>query len=270
MYPVLAQFGPVTIGTHDVFTILGLAVGMAIYFRALRRDRMLGPHILLISLSAVVGGVVGARLLTSWEILGDVQAAGLPVTYLLTHGPKSILGALVGGWIAIAVSKRALGYTESTGDYYAVAIPLGLAIGRLGCFLSELPLGTPTGLPWGMTVSPEAAAAFSHCPGCAGPMHPSMLYEIGFLLAAAALIWRRGPLLPVRGDTVRAFLLAYGLFRFGIEFIRGNEVQWFGLTGPQLVLIPLIGFLVVHFVRRLAGGIYRLPQPTPAGAEVSQ
>ncbi len=123
------------------------------------------------------------------------------------------------------ISKRVLGYDLSTGDYYAAAIPLALAIGRIGCFLAELPLGTPTSLPWGMTVSPEAAAAFPRCPGCGGPMHPSMLYEIGFHAAAFALIWRRSPLLPIRGDTLKLYLLAYGLFRFGVEFVRGNEVQ---------------------------------------------
>jgi prolipoprotein diacylglyceryltransferase len=115
-----------------------------------------------------------------------------------------------------------------------------------------------------MTVSPEAAAAFVRCPGCDGPMHPSMLYEIGFHLAAFALIVSRGPLLPVRGDTLKVYLLAYGVFRFGIEFIRGNEVQWAGLTGPQLVLIPLVGLLVLHFARQLRSGVYRMPEPVPA------
>ena len=247
MLPTLAQLGPITIGTHDFFTLFGLAVGFAFYYRALRRDRIWGPQITIISIAAVLGGAIGARLITSWEIFGDVQAAGLPLTYLVTHGPKSIIGGLAGGYLAIFLTKRALGYRLSTGDYYAAAIPLALAIGRVGCFLSELPLGTPTSLPWGMTVSPEAAAAFARCPGCNLAMHPSMLYEIGFHLAAFALIVRRGPLLPVRGDTLKAYLLAYGVFRFGIEFIRGNEVQWLGLTGPQLVLIPLTALLVLHF-----------------------
>jgi phosphatidylglycerol:prolipoprotein diacylglycerol transferase len=264
MLPVLARIGPFTIGTHDFFTMLGLLAGFGLYYRALQRDRIMGGQIALISVSAILGGAVGARLITSWEVFGDVQTAGLPLTYVLTHGPKSILGGLAGGYLAIVLSKRALGYTLSTGDYYAAAIPLALAIGRVGCFLSELPLGTPTSLPWGMTVSPEAAAAFPRCPGCGGPMHPSMLYEIGFHLGAFALITTRGPLLSVRGDTLKAYLLAYGLFRFGIESIRGNEVQWLGLTGPQLVLIPLVGLLVVHFVRQLRSGIYRMPRPLPA------
>lgn len=264
MYPVLVEAGPFTLYTHDVFTTLGLVAGLTLYYRALRRDGLLDPRITLISLAALVGGGLGAHLLTSWEVLDEVSAANLPLTYVLTHGPKSIIGGLAGGYLAITLSKRALGYRISTGDYYAAAIPLALVIGRIGCFLSELPLGTPTNLPWAMTVDPDAAAAFLRCPGCNGPMHPSMLYEIGFHLAAFALIWRRAPLLPVRGDTLKAYLLAYGLFRFGVEFVRGNEVQAAGLTGPQIVLIPLVALLVIHFARQLWCGAYRLPEPSPA------
>jgi phosphatidylglycerol---prolipoprotein diacylglyceryl transferase len=262
--PILIEIGPFTLYTHDVFTLLGIAAGLALYYRALRRDRALDRRIVLISLAAIVGGAIGARLITSWEVIDEVSSAGLPLTYVITHGPRSIIGGLAGGYVAIVLSKRALGYTLSTGDYYAAAIPLALAIGRVGCFLSELPLGTPTDLPWGMTVSPDAAAAFPRCPGCDGPMHPSMLYEIGFHTAAFGLIATRGPLLPIRGDTLKAYLLAYGLFRIGVEFVRGNEVQALGLTGPQLVLIPLVAVLVVHFIRRLRSGAYRLPVPEPA------
>ena len=50
------------------------------------------------------------------------------------------------------LAKRALGYTRSTGDAYVVALPIAIAIGRIGCFLAELPLGTATTLPWGMSV----------------------------------------------------------------------------------------------------------------------
>ena len=266
MLPILVRAGPFTLYTHDFFTVVGILAGLALYYRALRRDHVLDSRIIVISVAAIVGGAVGARLITSWEIIDEVSAANLPFTYVVTHGPRSIIGGFAGGYLAIVLTKRALGYTLSTGDYYAAAIPLALAIGRVGCWLAELPLGTPTALPWGMTVSPEAAAAFPRCPGCGGPMHPSMLYEIGFHLGAFALISMRGPLLPIRGDTLKAYLLAYGLFRFGVEFVRGNEVQAWGLTGPQLVLLPLTALLVVHFVRRLRSGAYRLPVPEPATA----
>jgi prolipoprotein diacylglyceryltransferase len=137
------------------------------------------------------------------------------------------------------------------------------AIGRIGCFLTELPLGTPTSLPWGMTVSPEAAATFLQCPGCGGPMHPSMLYEIGFNLVAALLIVRLGRRVPVQGDLLKLYLLAAFSFRFLVEFVRGNEVQMLGMTGPQIVLIPLLAWLAIHFWRRYRSRAWTVPAAPP-------
>ena len=140
-----------------------------------------------------------------------------------------------------------------------LAIPIATAIGRVGCYLSELPLGTPTDLPWGVSVDPAAAAAFPRCPGCDVAMHPSMLYEVAFNLAVIPLIiWLR-PRVPIQGDLLKGYLLVAFVFRFGVELVRGNEVQAAGLTGPQLVLIPLVALLVVHFVRRVRSGVYRVP-----------
>lgn len=264
MHPVLIQLGPVTVLTHDAFTLLALAVGLAIYYRELRVRGWLDNTIVWISLGAIVGGAIGARLITSWEHLEIYAAlADRPFTEVIERSGKSILGALAGGYVSIVLLKRWFGYTRSTGDAYLLAIPVATAIGRVGCFLSELPLGTPTSLPWGMTVSADAAAAFARCPGCDVPMHPSMLYEIAFNLVAIIVILRYRDRVPVRGDGLKLYLLAAGVFRFLVEFVRGNEPQAMGLTGPQWVLIPLVGLLVLHFVRQVRRNAYRLP-PAPA------
>ncbi len=150
MYPVLYRDGALVLYTHDVFTALGLFAGLLLYYWELRRRGMLGFRIFVISVMAIFGGGVGARLITAWEHLPYYSnQAGAPLSYLISHSGKSIIGGIVGGYIAIVLSKRALGYTQSTGDCYAAAIPLALVIGRVGCLLSELPLGTPTSLPWG-------------------------------------------------------------------------------------------------------------------------
>ena len=72
-------------------------------------------------------------------------------------------------------------------------------------------------------------------------MHPSMLYEIAFNLVAVGVILRYRDRVPVPGDALKLYLLAAGVFRFLVEFVRGNEPQALGLTGPQWVLIPLVG-----------------------------
>ncbi len=267
MVPVLWQSGPFVLGTHDVFSVLAVVVGFTLYWAELRRRGWLDARIATVSLGVLLGGILGARLVTGWESLDDMGRAidaGTPVSYALMHGNKSVVGALVGGYLGGVLTKRSLGYRRSTGDAYVLALPIAMAIGRVGCFLTELPLGTATTLPWGMTVDPSAAAAFPRCPDCTLPMHPSMLYEIGFnLLAIPILIWAR-PRVPVQGDLLKAYLLAAAIFRFGVEFVRGNEVQAFGLTGPQIVLIPCVILLVAHFVRQVRGGVYRVPEAPQA------
>jgi phosphatidylglycerol:prolipoprotein diacylglycerol transferase len=264
MYPVLARVGGFVLYTHDVFSVAGILVGLAIYWWELRRRGWLEPTIIWISLAALLGAAFGARLITVWE-RPQVFAAftSLPVTLAIEQSGKSLIGALAGGYLAIAVAKRSFGYTRTTGDAYAFAIPVATAIGRIGCFLSELPLGTPTTLPWGISVSPAAAAAFPVCPGCDLPMQPTMLYEIGFNVLAAILVWRYRRLVPANGDALKLYLLAAGIFRFLVEFIRTSPREWLGLTAPQWVLIPLVALLVIHFVRQAMRGAWRVPAIPP-------
>ncbi len=119
MYPTLLQAGPLTIGTHDAFSLLALVVGLGIYYAQLRRRGMLDERIVLISMAVVLGGVIGARTITAWENTDEIRealAAGAPISWVILHGNKSILGGLAGGFLAGVLAKRALGYTRSTGD----------------------------------------------------------------------------------------------------------------------------------------------------------
>ena len=263
MYPVLLSYGPFTLYTHDFFTTLGLLVGLALYYHELRRRRMLSLPIVCISIAAILGGGIGARTITAWEHLPYYSDnAGAPLSYLIAHSGKSIIGGIAGAYLAIVLSKRAFRYRHSTGDCYAAAIPLALVIGRIGCFLSELPLGTATNLPWGIKVSQAAADHFATCPACQQKMHPSMIYEIVFHLLAVVAIWRYRRYVPVQGDTLKLYLLASATFRFLVEFVRANPEQVGGLSGPQIVLIPLTALLVWHFVRNWRRGVYHMP-PAP-------
>lgn len=262
MHPVLVELGDWRLLTHDAFTVLALAVGLAIYWSDLRGRGWLGGPIVWISLAAVFGGLLGARLSTAWEHVEVYAAFGeRPLSEAIEHSGKSLVGAIAGGYLGIALSKWAFGYRRSTGDAYVLAIPVATVIGRIGCFLSELPLGTPTDLPWGVRVSPDAAALFARCPGCTLPMHPSMLYEIAFNLVAIALIVRYRGRIPVAGDAIRLYLLAAGTFRFLVEAVRGNEPQALGLSGPQWVLMPLLALLAAHFVRQWRRNAWRVPAP---------
>jgi hypothetical protein len=88
-------------------------------------------------------------------------------------GGKTIVGALIFGLISVELIKRYIGVRQSTGDLYAIPLALGIAIGRIGCFLTGLSdntYGTPTNLPWAINFGDNILR------------HPTQLYEIIFLL----------------------------------------------------------------------------------------
>ncbi|MDA0631868.1 prolipoprotein diacylglyceryl transferase [Nonomuraea sp. MCN248] len=227
---------------HEIFVGLGVAVASVVFFLEARRRGALHEQSLIAVTGALVGGAIGMRL-AGWLETFDLR-------HLWLYGSRSVLGGLTGAYLGVLVAKRIIGYRERTGDLFAPAVALGMAVGRIGCHLTEAP-GRPTGLPWGI----HAPASTPDCPGClAGQaMHPSFLYEIVFdLVAFAALVWARGRLTRP-GELFTLYVAAYAGFRFLVEFTRANDVLWLGLTGPQCFLLPgmlLLGLRLGYGWRR--------------------
>ena len=148
-----------------------------------------------------------------------------------------MLGGLAGAYAGAVVAKKIVGYKASTGELFAPAVAAGMAVGRIGCFLTEQ-IGTATTLPWGITLSPAVAATVPNCPQCIGgtAMHPSFLYEILFHTVALIVLWATRDRLAA-GQSFKLYLLGYGIFRLAVEFVRGNPDMALGLSGSQLFLL---------------------------------
>lgn len=249
MVPVLFTIGGQPVNTHAVFVGLGVLVATVLFFVEARRRGPISEDLALIAGGTLVCGAIAARLSTAWQY-ADLTGDSALNTW--ARGGRSILGGLAGAYIGALVTKRLVGYRGHTGDLFAPGIALGMAIGRWGCFLTEEP-GTPTSLPWAMHVSPEAAARIPRCPACASgqAMHPSFLYEIVFHAAMfGVLLWLRRRIHSNGGDLLKIYLLAYAVFRFMVEFVRGNDVWVLGLTRSQVFLIPATLLLAGYLARR--------------------
>jgi prolipoprotein diacylglyceryltransferase len=254
VYPTLATVAGVPIPTHGVFVALGVLVATAVFVVEARRRGQTDERIIYVVLGALVGGAVFMRLGTWLQHVDLRENASLTEQWL--YGNRSILGGLVGAWLGVHVAKRLVGYSLRTGDLFAPAVALGMAVGRIGCLLTELP-GTPTGSSYGISLDPAAAERLG-APARV-PLHPSFVYEIVFHVLAFALLW--GWLrhrLTAPGETLTLYLAAYGVFRFLVEFVRGNEVVWGGLTRPQLFLLITLPFLLARVAWQLRRGVYRL------------
>lgn len=259
MYPTLGSVAGVPIPTHGVFVGLGVLVAAVVFGVEARRRGQTDERILYVVVGALVGGAVFMRLGTWMQHVDLRQNASLLEHWL--HGNRSILGGLVGAWLGVHVAKRIVGYRARTGDLFAPAVALGMAVGRVGCLLTELP-GTPTGASYGMTLDDAAAARLGAAPGVA--LHPSFGYEIAFHAAAFAVLWlylRHRITAP--GETLTLYLAGYGVFRFLVEFVRGNEVVWEGLTRPQLFLLATVPLLLARVAWQASKGVYG-PAPVQA------
>jgi len=154
---------------------------------------------------------------------------------------RSIEGAVAGAILAIETYKRIAGITLRTGARFALPFAVGVAVGRVGCFLSGLDdftYGTPTSLPW------------AHDFGDGVPRHPVQLYESAAMAAFAALyVWR-----VLSGDRffiANGFYLAvgcYGLQRFAWEFLKPYGT----LLGPFTLFHLLSAAVLLYAVVMIA------------------
>jgi phosphatidylglycerol:prolipoprotein diacylglycerol transferase len=213
--------------------LAGIALSFGYWWRIARRDRRL----VVIYLAALAGAFFGVKVVyffaEGWLRLGR------PDMWLQLATGKSILGGLLGGYVGVEWAKRWVGYTEPTGDWFALMVPAGIVIGRIGCWTQGCCQGIECALAW-FTINDAAGHA----------RWPAVPVEILFNLAAlAGIYWlHRAKLLP--GQHFHLYLMAYGLFRFLHEFVRDEPRVLGHLTGYQIAAVAVFALGCIGFFRR--------------------
>ena len=209
-----------------VYVILMLAAligGATWWSRKFRGD----SRLIQVFAGGIVGAFAGAKI-------GFVMAEGWidrdsEFFWIQFAGGKTILGALLGGYAGVEWVKRLVGYREPTGDSFAAIVPLGIALGRIGCLAHGCCLGIACTPAW--FTLPDAVGV---------DRWPAPVVEIVFNLFAAGafLFLRRRKLLP--GQHFHLYLIAYGLFRFCHEFARDTpKIVGGWLSGYQLLALAV-------------------------------
>src|ERR1041385_21380 len=173
IFPVYLRIAGVTIHPHLFFEALAyfVAIGHFLSLRARSGDRVAAPLRWSLVAAAFAGGALGSKL--GYWLEDPSQTLHRWNDFVYMMGGKTIVGGLLGGWLAVELMKKYVGIEQRTGDLLAIPICVGIAIGRIGCFLTGLPdktYGAATSLPWGVDF------------GDGVRRHPTQLYETGFLL----------------------------------------------------------------------------------------
>ena len=216
-------------GLHPIFEALGYALGFAAYKWARRRtgDVLDEQQRWTVIAAAAVGALLGSRILGLLEQAPRTHIAWSQV--LSPGGGKTIVGGLLGGWLAVEVTKKLQGITARTGDLFAIPLCIGIAVGRVGCLLAGLAddtYGKPTSLPWAVNFGDGIAR------------HPTQAYEILFLCTLGIVLYWFSNRPHANGSLFRLFLAAYLSWRLLIDFLKPqplvagmNLIQWACLTG---------------------------------------
>ena len=195
---------------------------------------------------ALAGGLVGAKLYWIVDTGAELSLSGV-----LTGSGLTWYGGLLGGALAVLAWVRWRGMDiPHLADIAAIGLPLGYAIGRIGCQISgDGDYGVPSGLPWAMPY-PDGVVPTDVA------VHPSPIYETLSMGLLAYVLWRlRDRFRP--GVLFGLYLLGAGLERFLVEFVRRNEAVLAGLTQAQVLAIVLMvgGAALLAVMARRRGGL---------------
>lgn len=236
--------------TAPVYGLAMLAAVLAsgwFWLRLSRRD----SGLFLLYLGALFGAFLGAKLgwlaAEGWREIGN---AGFWIEFATG---KTILGGLLGGFLAVEGLKRGIGRRGATGDWFATVVPLGIALGRLGCMRA----GCCGGAAWRGICSVRDANGVQRWPAAQA--------ELTFNLLAAAVFWvmRRRRMLP--GQHFHLYLIAYGLFRCVHEFARATPRAFGDFSGYQVLALLCVAAGTIGFVRRSGEAGQRISTSVPRG-----
>jgi phosphatidylglycerol:prolipoprotein diacylglycerol transferase len=201
---------------------LGYLTAIAAYLLMARHRRLLTHGVVGIIPVALLGGLAGGTLLQ--YVFGSTDG-------------KSIIGALIVGYLCVYFYKKYIGLTRPLGDLFAVAIAAGEAVGRFGCLFAGCCYGKVTTGP---------LAIFQH----GAERYPTQIFmaATSLVILLVLLTVEHRNVLPENG-LFCLYGILYCIGRFTIEFYREGPVFIDWLTAAQFACIGGLIFYTVYLTR---------------------
>lgn len=265
MHPILIDFGPFALHSYGLCIAIAFAAGIWVARgRAIRRGY--GPNFAIdISVLILIFSMIGARatyVITHWDEYRDYPLDTIsPIQHTGKIGIEGLvlLGGVAAAFLTVYIfaRRKRMSFLALT-DLLIPSTALGIAIGRIGCFLNGCCFGVPASVPWCVHFPEDSLAGYVYPHQC---VHPTQLYEVGYalLIFAALMLYDRKP--RPTGIVTGIFLLAYGVGRYVNELLRWYEQQMvllqtesFRLTFSQVISLAMIviGILLLALSKRRA------------------
>jgi len=247
MYPSFEVFG-LDIHFYSIFFMFGLIAGCLMMVYGNKHMKKYREALFDCYIYIMVGIMVGAKLL---YFLVNINEYINDITRIWTDLRRGFLfyGGLIGAILAALLyfRKKNLPIWQFV-DNAAPAIPLGHAIGRIGCIFAGCCYGSPTDLPWGI-IYPDS------CPIAPGgvALHPFPIYELIYNLLLFGFIVLMRNKVKIQGRMMAIYLMGYGIGRFCLDQFRGDYVQtiWVFSTAQLISLGTILAGVLLFFLVKL-------------------
>ena len=244
MYPHPLFLG---ITLYDLCVAIG-AIGALLLFRLLADKLRLSAKKTNLALS---GGVLGIAfgLFTAVLVQAFYNYMAGEAFAISAHTGSTFYGGLLGGIVAflavyLGVGARVLPAGEAkksvaqVSSMAACSIAAAHALGRVGCFFAGCCHGLATDAWYGVYMLTAGARVL-----------PTQLIEALFLIALCAFLCYR--VLRGKTDGFFFYLTSYGVFRFFLEYLRGDyrgaSLVSF-LTPSQLIALVAVGVGISYYL----------------------
>jgi phosphatidylglycerol:prolipoprotein diacylglycerol transferase len=231
------ELGPVTLAWHGLTIAFGILLGGLVAAREARRRGLDPSPVTSIGVILVVSALVGGRLFFLAEHGGLLD----PGAWLGTQG-FTFYGGFIAAGVAIGAYVWRRRLDPSYLDVVAVALPLGLAIGRIG----DVILGEHYGPQSDFFLAVQNVHPDADVPRHDVAYHSGGLYEVLIGLIVFAIVW------PLRTRLERPTAMVWtviGLLAAGrfIEFFVRSDSATLAL-GLETAQWASIGLMLCAFV----------------------
>lgn len=247
MLPLLFSGTPFETPTYFALYLLGFLGAILLSTHTAKREGVSPVRAIDLGLFSFVLGFSGARI---FHILAEAPAYYWenPIrVFYFWQGGFVLYGGLILGIVGGYCIVR-FWWKESTsrwGNVVTAPIFLGIGIGRMGCLAAGCCYGRPTEAWWGMIFTNPQSGAPLHI-----ALHPTQILEAFFCFAMAGLFyWMYQKPAKREGEPFMMGILAYSLFRFLIEYLRGDPERGFYFSSyfstSQIVSLAAVFFVLV-------------------------
>ncbi|MCG2694262.1 prolipoprotein diacylglyceryl transferase [Candidatus Parcubacteria bacterium] len=251
------QLGSIKIYTWGFFVSLGFLITLAILVRQYPKEKNM---FIDLALYIIIGAIIGSRLFYVAIYAPDTLEAFKNI-FKIWEGGMASFGGILGGASAMLLylRKKKLNLYEYA-QKIAFILPLGLAIGRIGCFLVNDHPGIKTiAMPFSLAYPDGARFDL----GYLLMLFNAFLFMYFLILRKRSLDFARDNFSQegkrkisypqVKQLYLENFLLIYGIGRFLLDFLRIDEPKIAGLIPSQygsMLLVALGSYLIIKTKKR--------------------